>query len=130
MAYKLFSEKFPRLFAEFFDQYQETALWASRDDNGESLDRVFEVSDLSDAATCKMREDCNKFLDENYDLISEDLTRAGHDFWLTRNRHGAGFWDGDWEESVGKLLTERAKAFGECLITVCDDDSEETPELI
>lgn len=129
MTDKLFSEQFPRLFAEFFDQYQETALWSSTDANGESLLSIFDVSDLSDAAVCKMREDCNKFLGENYDLISEDLTHAGHDFWMTRNGHGAGFWDGDWEESVGKLLTERSKAFGECSIVVCDDDSEETLEL-
>jgi hypothetical protein len=130
MADKLFSEKFPRLFAEFFDQYHETALWASCDDDGKSLDGMFEVSDLSDAVTCKMREDCNEFLGENYDLISDDLSRAGHHFWLTRNGHGAGFWDGHWEESVGKLLTERAKAFGECSIVVCDGDSEETLELV
>lgn len=23
---------------------------------------------------------------------------AGHDLWLTRNGHGAGFWDGDWRD--------------------------------
>ena len=37
----------------------------------------------------------------------------GHDFWLTRNHHGAGFWDrglGD----LGKQLTDLAHAAGEC----------------
>jgi hypothetical protein len=37
--------------------------------------------------------------------------RAGHDFWLTRQGHGTGFWDrglGD----LGGRLTEDAKSFG------------------
>jgi hypothetical protein len=38
---------------------------------------------------------------------------AGHDFWLTRNHHGAGFWDGDWEQSAGEKLTALAESFGE-----------------
>jgi hypothetical protein len=46
---------------------------------------------------------------------------AGHDFWLTRNGHGAGFWDGDLSEDVGNALTEAAKKFGECHLYVGDD---------
>jgi len=49
------------------------------------------------------------------------MNRAGHDFWLTR--HGAGFWDGDWEfkiedKNVGKHLTEMSKPYGEISIYV------------
>jgi hypothetical protein len=36
----------------------------------------------------------------------------GHDFWLTRNHHGAGFWDrglGD----AGKILTTLAQGYRE-----------------
>ena len=25
-------------------------------------------------------------------LSPENISQAGHDFWLTRNRHGTGFW--------------------------------------
>ena len=39
--------------------------------------------------------------------------RAGHDFWLTRNGHGAGFRDGDWPEPFAAKLTEAAKRAGE-----------------
>ena len=38
-------------------------------------------------------------------------TQAGHDFWLTRNAHGAGFWD----RGLGRLgdnLTDAAAAWG------------------
>lgn len=40
-------------------------------------------------------------------------SQAGHDFWLTRNGHGAGFWDGDWPEPHASALDEVAKGFGE-----------------
>ena len=46
---------------------------------------------------------------------------AGSDFWFTRNRHGVGFWDGDWEEKIGCTLTEKANEFGECELYVEDD---------
>lgn len=43
---------------------------------------------------------------------------AAHDFVLTRNHHGAGFWDGDWHEPWGDRLTTLAHSFGqlECLL--------------
>lgn len=36
----------------------------------------------------------------------------GHDFWLTRAGHGAGFWDGDLPEELGERLTQASKAAG------------------
>lgn len=55
------------------------------------------------------------------DLLSGiDPGRAGHDFWLTRNHHGAGFWDRGLGER-GWLLTKRAQTFGEANLTVGDD---------
>ena len=37
----------------------------------------------------------------------DQCERIGHDFWLTRNGHGAGFWDGDWDDAdfVKRALT-------------------------
>jgi hypothetical protein len=46
--------------------------------------------------------------------------RAGHDFWLTRNGHGAGFWDrglGD----LGERLSKAAKVYGEVYLYPGDD---------
>ncbi len=37
---------------------------------------------------------------------------AGHNFALTRNHHGTGFWDRGLGE-VGKVLTEASHAYGE-----------------
>lgn len=36
---------------------------------------------------------------------------AAHDFILTRNHHGAGFWDGDWHAPWGDKLTTLAHSF-------------------
>jgi hypothetical protein len=38
---------------------------------------------------------------------------AAHDWILTRNGEGAGFWDGGWDEEMGKKLTELSKTFGQ-----------------
>jgi hypothetical protein len=51
----------------------------------------------------------------------DEMGRAGHDFWLTRCGHGAGFWDGDWPEPYATMLTDAAKAFGEVDLYVGDD---------
>jgi hypothetical protein len=50
-------------------------------------------------------------------LTEADDTDLGHDFWLTRAGHGAGFWDGDYDwlnrdgVDVGDKLTELCKRF-------------------
>ena len=56
-------------------------------------------------------------IDENRVYSSEYTAAelAGHDFWLTRNGHGAGFWDGDWQEPAAAALTAAAHAFGEVI---------------
>jgi len=46
---------------------------------------------------------------------------AGHDYWLTRNGHGAGFWDGDWPEPYAAQLDDSAHAYGTVELYVGDD---------
>ena len=46
--------------------------------------------------------------------------QAGHDFWLTRNRHGAGFWDRGLGER-GQRLTDAAHVYGESYLSIGDD---------
>ena len=102
---------------EFTTRYVETALWSSTDNSneqgGDPLDDNYGVEDIDDATLADMVEDCKCFQNDHWDDISDDPSRAGFDFWLTRNGHGAGFWDGDWPEKVGERLTEASKAWGE-----------------
>jgi hypothetical protein len=50
-----------------------------------------------------------------------DAGRLAGDFWLTRNRHGAGFPDGPYPESVRTLLADIAHSFGGCELYLDDD---------
>jgi hypothetical protein len=60
---------------------------------------------------------CFDFLGEFQPKLSsleDDSCReqAGYDLWLTRNRHGAGFWDGDWPEPFATEATVRSRTYG------------------
>lgn len=115
-------------------QYVETMLWSSNDwddmdecDNPRPMDENYSLEDLAPETIKRCQDDClafeelaqNILTDEEWgDLEDEDL---GHDFWLTRNRHGAGFWDGDYPKEVGSLLTDISHSFPEVSPYVGDD---------
>jgi len=102
--------------------YMMAALWSSTGDDGEPLDKNFGIFDIGQDTVDEMIADCNKFTGDNAkDLEDEHMGLAGHDFWLTRNSHGAGFWDGGWEENKGKRLTIAAKSFPDIHLYVGDD---------
>jgi hypothetical protein len=118
---------------EFTEAYIEAALWSSNDDNEDPLDANYFSDDIDPDTMRKMRADCAKFQRENAaDIAAGPVegaagsgeygpeARAGHDFWLTRNGHGAGFWDGDWPEPAATRLTDAAHAFGEVNLYVGD----------
>ena len=66
--------------------------------------------------------DCAKFQAENAgDLSGIGSEQAGHDFWLTRNGHGAGFWDRGLG-ALGERLTAAAHAFGQVDLYTGDDN--------
>lgn len=105
---------------KFTRQYMETALWSSTDDCDTPLDANYSITDIAEETQAKMIADCAKFQLDNADDIN-DSSQAGHDFWLTRNGHGAGFWDGDYPEEIGKRLTLASKAYGNFNLYVGDD---------
>lgn len=107
----------------FVQSYVETALWSSTDEDSEPLDSLYSADDIHPDALAKMKEDCKDFLEANAQDIGREVVRAGHDFWLTRNHHGAGFWDGDWKPAVGKRLTEASHVYGSSDLYVGDDDN-------
>lgn len=103
----------PKLDA-FTRSYLDAALWSStHPDTDEPLDATHTVEDFTPAALTEAIRDCERFQALAGDMLHErDDSRAGHDFWLTRNGHGAGFWDGDWPVN-GDALTELCKRFRE-----------------
>ena len=106
---------------EFTLAYIEAALWSSTDENDEPLDSNYCIDDLSVETLTQAQTDCTAFQEKNAALIGDRESEAGHDFWLTRNGHGAGFWDGDWPKSVGEKLSAESDLFGEIDLYVGDD---------
>lgn len=119
---------------DFTRAYIEAALWSStdesREDGGDPLDKNYSPEDLTDEALARIVCDCSEFQIRHTELLHDakynksewsDSEMAGHDFWLTRNGHGCGFWDRGLGE-VGDKLTEAAHAAGECNLYVGDDE--------
>ncbi len=106
----------------FLAAYIECALWSSSDgDTGDMLDAIYTVDDLAPDTVASMRADCEAFIDDqSADLEGMDAAQAGHDFWLTRNGHGAGFWDRGLGEK-GRRLTEACRPYGSVDLYAGDD---------
>ena len=97
------------------------ALWSSTDDNGEPLDDEYDIEDIDTGSLKQLADDASEFYKEYEGLFQGRYTDAGHDCWLTRNGHGAGFWDGDWDEEDGEILTNASKKAGQVDLYVGDD---------
>lgn len=117
--------------------YLACALWSSNislgDDyegecdkelDGDPFDKHFYVDDFSDEDLWHAKKDCEDFLEEclfdNIFPLTVSPEQVGHDFWLTRNRHGVGFWDrtkkdGYNEDHLTKL-TELSHSYGDCYV--------------
>jgi hypothetical protein len=102
--------------------YIQCALWSTTDEStpegGYPLDDNYDAEDLTNKALDNIIADCDAFQEDN----AEDLSGladgcCGHDFWLSRNGHGAGFWDRGYGE-LGNRLHKAAKVYGECNIYV------------
>lgn len=106
----------------FTTAYIECALLLSTDESDESggrpLNDNYDAENITLATLRQMVADCQAFISLAgsflYDIPAE---QAGHDFWLTRNGHAAGFWDRGLGER-GDLLSTMAKTFGSYDLTV------------
>lgn len=119
--------------ADFQGGYVAAMLWSSMGDDDSPLDSLYGSDDLAPDAVDRCNAECRALLWRVGYLIKEEnftgradgtlASRAGHDFWLTRCGHGAGFWDGDWscDTATYQPLTKAAKSFGELNPYVGDD---------
>lgn len=97
---------------KFLRAYLECALWLSTDEEGQPLDDVNSINDISEQTYSEAEADCADFIADNDKDINGKYSQAGHDFWLTRNHYGAGFWDGNWPKAAGQRMTLASQAFG------------------
>lgn len=120
---------------DFVSGYLECLKWStSGNADGADVDNLEDFA-FSDCAYACAVADCTAFFTANHaDLIKaaaaygvlivegdSGMAMAGHDFWLTRAGHGAGFWDGDLPEELGARLTEASKTAGNCEPYIGDD---------
>lgn len=103
------------------DHYLIAAIFTAGD--GE-LDE-FSVADFTAEARDESKKEIEDFLSKaaergiDTSMWSDEL--LGHDFSLTRNGHGAGFWDRFPETpEPGDALTELCKEFGEVYVSESD----------
>ena len=104
--------------------YTNALLWSEVDEDGDPMDSTYDASDIDADSRERIRNTVEAFVSANADDLREalnndnygygpgDVAQIGHDFALTRNRHGAGFWDRGLG-AVGETLTEAAQKMGE-----------------
>jgi hypothetical protein len=119
----------PHNLDSFTQGYLEFAEWLAivmcdRPDMSLTSDERDRCKGFTRAAIAQAKRDCQDFqesfraeLQTCYDFLDYEPSQAGHDFWLTRNRHGTGFWDryyGDNKEvcAAYKKLTDMSHAYG------------------
>lgn len=104
---------------DFTRAYIECALWSSTDESneqgGDPLDQNYEIEDIALPTLREMIRECREF--QRYHRADFEAggwsdEQAGHDFWLTRNRHGSGFWDRGLDSQAMQSLTNAAHVYG------------------
>jgi len=113
-------------------QLAATLLWSENDNStpqgGEPFDSNYGVSDIDKASLDQLHKKFQAFVDKaeaeitklkgsDWSSIDDFYTGSGtggfyleHDYIMTVNDHGCGFWEEeDWEPEVGKILTDLAR---------------------
>ena len=110
----------------FTRAYIEAAMWTLTNNDSEPCDDLTTLEDIAPSTILAAIRDCKAFREQAGTLLDEsDESQAGHDFLLTRDGHGVGFWDRDEDtypnDPKGEKLTELAHSFGESNWCVGDD---------
>lgn len=107
-----------------------TLLWSSNTEEGIPLDRDYGPEDVNENDVQRLYAEFQRFvslaekeisekigdnwdcLDDFYDLQQPAENQTEHDYILTRNGHGCGFYDGDWAREVAHILAVAADTHG------------------
>ena len=108
---------------DFTLAYIECLLWQATDEYGEPLD-MYDIDDIDPDGLEEIIQDCKDFQEANAELLSQagDDEQNGHDFCLTRNGHGAGFWDRGYGD-IGERLSKACRAYGTLDCMLSDDET-------
>lgn len=111
--------------------YIECALWCTDPKPGQGTWRQhgpFTIEKLPHETRHALIKSARTFEAVHRDLLNRANAlgvsdeKLGHDFWLTRNHEGSGFWDeAELMDEIGKALSEAAYAYGECALYVVNN---------
>ena len=115
---------------EFIGAALITLLWTETNPDSETGDKAlldtYGTEDIAPASRASFEEECRGFLS----LVEEEIEgdpfadirpdTMGHLFVLSKNGHGAGFWDAGLGER-GDALHKWAKTYGESMAYVGND---------
>jgi hypothetical protein len=125
-------------------QLAETLLWSETDNSDEMGGQPFDVSyspeDIDTDSLQELSARFQSFVAEAEQLIAQKVGndwssiddfytgsasgsyQTEHDFIMTVNGHGCGFWEtSDWPEEIGEILTTLAKKHAEIHADLGDD---------
>ena len=139
------------LYSEMFRGLIEAAIWTNEEQLCEEAEIDYDhqpayrgewqleksslsISDFAPSAIAYLEDLCRSFEsafpdfcadpDEHLLIQLRELTAlgyVGHDLWLTTCGHGAGFWDGGWEEPIAAQLSQWCRKHGDIELYVGDD---------
>lgn len=114
--------------------YLEAALWTEEERIGQEYKNLdFNVHNFTEDAEIDVYEDIRKFIsglsEKTVAFLKSDgiePSQIGHDLWLTRNGHGAGFWDRGLDEEIEEDIMDsieemRKERKWEMILYVGDD---------
>lgn len=114
------------------DNYLEAALWTDEEELIENYNKEnpndtlenghFTIYDFTEETKIKSTEDIKKFMElvgSAADGIDDGM--IGHDFWLTRNGHGANFLDREYPEDIKNTLYRVASEFKGVNLSIDED---------
>lgn len=130
---------------DFTYAYIVAALWSSNDESepngGKPLDQNYGPEDIDPDTLRTMASECADFrgMEWKGKTVAEWMAAIdrphkkrcadgeeygtdeldGHDFWLNRNGHGAGFWDRGYGK-IGTILSDAAHTYGTVDLYVSD----------
>lgn len=103
--FKIFENQNNLNIDEILKSYLETALWVESDHKEELEDLT--IYDFTNKSRNDSKNEIIWFINAIGDDIENVHYDIGHDLYLTRNHHGAGFFDhSDYDDNLTKLLVD------------------------
>ena len=103
------------------DHYLTAAIFTAGDGELDAYSPSDFTQESRDAAKHDIEEFLKKAAERGIDTSMWSDELLGHDFSLTRNGHGAGFWDRGYPNDIGRRLTSNAHAYGSCDVCLSND---------